>query len=463
MSENIFGTAGVRGIFGKDLDHNFIYKLGAAVSEYFGAGTYLIGWDCRVTSLAIANIAVSSLLSMGNEVHVAGLITTPALQKYIQDTKIYKGGLMITASHNPPEYNGIKVIRGDGVEISRKEEVSITKIFNELDLDIKWYNVSSKVLNKEDAAITYYIESLYNHIAPAVLKRKIKLGIDYANCSSYVTIRRLVNLFHNFKLIEVNNEVNGLFPGRLPEPTPENLKKTLKLFKKYSIDLGIAFDGDGDRGIIIDENNRVYWGDEIGVLVAYYMAEDLGINAVVTPVSSSILVETVLEPIGIKVVRTRVGAKNIVSKMIELNSILGFEENGGIIYAPHLLARDGAITLIMTLNLLSKYRKSLSELRKIFPTYYQFKLKYRLPKLDPSFETEILLKIREEAKDIVRVEEIDGIKLFHSEDEWVLIRPSGTEPLIRIFTESRDKKKAKELAELYYRKIKSIASNIVTN
>jgi phosphomannomutase/phosphoglucomutase len=396
------------------------------------------------------NILTAAVLCSGWDIDHAGLITTPALQKYVGDHSEYSGGIMVTASHNPPEYNGIKVILENGVEITEETELEISKLFYEMENTIDWKEISTMTRDVHSNVVAYYLDSLSLYIPKELLNKRIVLGLDYANCSSIETIRRLVNLFYNARLVEVNHFVDGIFPGRLPEPTPVNLERTIDVFKRNNIDLGVAFDGDGDRGIIIDTRGRVYWGDEIGTMIAYYLGDELNLKEVITPVSSSILVERVLEPIGIKVIRTRVGAKNIISKMMERGSKLGFEENGGIIYAPHLLARDGGITFVMSLNLIHKMNKDLYRLRERLPSYHQVKTKVRVEKLSKDDKYRLLVEIEEEKiKETIDIDHTDGIKLFLGEDSWVLIRPSGTEPLIRIFAEAKDEKTANHLAEYY--------------
>jgi len=463
--KNIFGTAGIRGVYGKDLTFDIIFKLGLALGKFSKGNKVLLGWDCRKSSVAISNILVSSLLSNGNDVNLAGLITTPALQKFIRDLREYGLGIMVTASHNPPKYNGIKVIKGDGTEISYKEEIEISKLFWNIDeIEIDWKRMSNSVTDIHEKVVSHYIDSLSAYMNRELLNRKFVIGLDYANCSSVVTIGRFLSLFRNIKMYELNYIINGFFPGRLPEPIPEHLKRTVDFFRSNNIDLGVAFDGDGDRGIVIDKYGKIYWGDEIGTLIAYYIGDELGINSVVTPVSSSIIVEKVLEPIGIKVYRTKVGAKNIVLKMIEKGSKLGFEENGGILFSPHLYARDGGITLLMSMRLLTEMNRELRSLRSKFPVYYQIKTKVTVEELEKNERITIIEEIKDKYSHIAyKIEELDGAKIFIDDDTWVLIRPSGTEPLIRIFTESPDPKRSKKLSETFKSEVIKLYKKIISS
>jgi phosphomannomutase/phosphoglucomutase len=259
------------------------------------------------------------------------------------------------------------------------------------------------------------------------------------------------------KTYDINYNIDGSFPNRPSEPRPENLGELSKKVVDYSADFGVGFDGDGDRALIVDEKGNVWWGDVIGALIAMYL-KDCGarINSVVTPVTSSSLVDIMLEPLNIKVYRTRVGAKNIVRKMIREASPLGFEENGGIIYAPHVYTRDGGIAMVLIMNLLSYYERPLSTLLRDTPELFQLKDKVKIS--NKQSISEILTKIEEDlGKDTYKIDRIDGIKLYYSIDRWVLVRPSGTEPIIRIFSEAPSKREAIELVE----KAKEIARDYI--
>lgn len=445
--KRLFGTSGIRGVFGKDLTLEKVLEIGFSIGTFYGENSRsILGWDCRTSSLTIASIITGALLSSGVNVEKAGMITTPAIQKYVQDKKIYDFGIIITASHNPPEYNGLKLIGREGVEEDSSKEDRIQKILENKSFNlVGWDGIGC--ITDNNAIPIYYVDSLYKHLIKNSKKRKYKVVLDYANCASAITIPLLLRKLPNIKYISLNSEIDGRFPNRPSEPRPENILETRRIVKYINADFGVAYDGDGDRALIIDERGEAWWGDAIGTLIAKYLLEyDMPLVSVVTPVTSSSLVEIVLKPLGIKVYRTRVGAKNIVYKMREVGAILGFEENGGVIYAPHVFTRDGGMALVLLMNILSLYEKKLSRLLQDFPKLIQLKDKVRIT--NDTHISDLLVGIEEKmGKEAYKTEKIDGVKIFYDIDKWILIRPSGTEPIIRIFAEAHSYEEATKLIE----------------
>ncbi len=446
--KRLFGTSGIRGVFGEDLAPGKILDIGLAIGTYYGVGSKaLVGWDCRLSSPAIVSIAVGGLLSSGVKVERAGLVSTPALQKYIQDHRKYDFGLIITASHNPPEYNGIKLIGSNGLEEDIEVEDQIQRILEKREFSIvKWDSVG-EVFENQDVP-SYYAEKLFEHLTLEARRRRFKIALDYVNCASMITIPLFLNkLEKQMDIVNLNYDLDGRFPNRPSEPKPDNLRELRRVVVEYNSDFGVGFDGDGDRALVVDEKGNVWWGDALGTVIAKYLRDNgYDIDSVVTPVTSSSLVDMILEPIGIKVIRTRVGAKNIVREMRKRGSVLGFEENGGIIYGPHVYTRDGGITTVFVMNMLAFYKKPLSEIMGIVPKLYQLKDKVRIVSRGDidAILTEVEEKLGKDAYDIDRT---DGVKIYYDIDRWLLVRPSGTEPIIRIFSEAPSEKEAYKIVE----------------
>lgn len=444
--KRLFGTSGIRGVFGKDLTPSKIIEIGLAIGTYYGKGKKaLIGWDCRETSPAIVSLVTGGLLSTGIKIDKCGLISTPAFQKYMQDNKRYDFGLIVTASHNPPEYNGIKLIGRGGLEEDIHVEDDIEDILKRKNFMIVDWDRVGKFGDNIDV-LGYYTKNLYMHVNKEAKKKGFKIALDFANCVSVITISPFLEKLNiGTKAYKINYVLDGRFPNRPSEPKPENLNELSKLVVDTKSDFGIGFDGDGDRAIIIDNEGKAWWGDAIGTLIARYL-KDYGykVSSVVTPVTSSSIVDIMLEPLNIKIYRTKVGAKNIVRVMRKEKSLLGFEENGGIIYAPHVYTRDGGITLVLIINILSFYKKPLSKLMKNMPELIQLKEKVFI-----SSRSEIhnILNDIEEKLGIntYKIDKRDGVKLYYDIDKWVLVRPSGTEPIIRIFSEAPTREEAKQL------------------
>ncbi len=450
----LFGTDGVRGIVNKELTPDFALKLGYAIGTFFGKGArILIGRDVRIGGLMIMRAVEAGLMSSGVKVYEADLITTPALQHSIR-SEGFDGGVMITASHNPPQYNGIKVLSPQGIEISREQEKEIEDIyFNERFRHVTWSEVTYNVV-KVNGLIEKYINWIASLVdKDLIAKRKFIVLVDAANSTPSLTTPIVARKL-GAKVISINSNLDPYFPSRPPEPTPETLIETANIVRTVDADMGIAHDADGDRGIIIDDKGRVHWGDRSAAVLARFLAEkhpELP-RRVFTAVSSSILVEEYLKPVGVEVVWTKVGSIDISYLMLSKGGgICGFEENGGFMYPKHLLVRDGTMKLALMLELLAAEKRKLSEIMDELPKYYPVKTKIPM-------EREIALKVIEEIKKLYsnyRQVTIDGVKVF-GEDFWFLVRPSGTEPILRIMVEAKDKEKAKSIAEELIKIAKSV-------
>ena len=450
----LFGTSGVRGIFNEDLTPERVLNISMAIGSYYGPKSKaLVGWDCRLSSKAISSIVIGGLISVGIDVYDCGYITTPAFQKYLKESGKFNFGLIVTASHNPPQYNGIKLIGSDGLEEYVNVEDKIEKILEERQFTkLEWNEVGVYKQIGNTPVIDTYVKSLINYLDKLSSTRKYKVVFDFVNCVSVFTIKKLVEKSGIIDPIYVNENLDGRFPNRPSEPKPENLTTLKETVVKTGADFGVGFDGDGDRAIIVDENGDAWWGDYLGTAIGKYLKETKGLTGLATPVTSSSVVDIVLGKLDVPIYRTKVGAKHIVRKMIEKNLVLGFEENGGIIYSPHVLTRDGGIATILTINMLNHFGQSLSQIMKSLPTLYQKKDKIRLINRNKLYP--VLSKLREEFEDkCIKIDAIDGIKLFFSEDEWVLVRPSGTEPIIRVFAESRDPAKTEDMVSFFKKKL----------
>ncbi|MGD0318893.1 MAG: phosphoglucosamine mutase, partial [Nitrososphaerales archaeon] len=428
--QRLFGTNGVRFVPGVSHDLDFTINLGEAIGTYFGGGELLVGQDGRVSSPALANAAISGLMSSGRDVAEAGLVPTPALQ-YAVKTMGFKGGVMVTASHNPAQYNGLKVAGSDGVEVPRLDEQRIEKIFfDRSQTKADWKTIG--VARPEPSVVRNYIAGILSKVdSKLIAGRKFTVVMDAGNGAQCVAAPYLVEAL-GCKLITLNSVVDGTFPGRGPEPTPEMLKDLSAVVRSVGADLGVAYDGDGDRSIFCDEEGRILWGDQTGCLIADYVLEKNPGGTIVTSVGSSQAVEIVAKKRNARVLRTRVGSVDVSRTIIERSAVFGFEENGGCMYMPHLPVRDGAMTTALMLECLASRGMAFSRaLAFSVPRFFQVKTKIDVDskKVDSMMRT-----VERQTKG--EIERIDGVKVWTDEHSWVLVRPSGTEPLIRVFAES---------------------------
>ena len=450
--QRLFGTNGVRFVPGVSHDLDFAINLGEAIGTFFGEGELLVGQDGRVSSPALANAAISGLMSSGRDVAEAGLVPTPALQ-YAVRTMGFKGGVMVTASHNPPQYNGLKVAGSDGVEVPRLDEQRIEKIFfDRSQTKADWKTIG--VARPEPSVVRNYIAGILSKVnSKLVSGRRFTVVMDTGNGAQCVAAPYLVEAL-GCKLITLNTVVDGSFPGRGPEPTPETLKDLSGAVKSAGADLGVAYDGDGDRSIFCDEEGRVLWGDQTGCLIADYVLERNPGGTIVTSVSSSQAIEVVARKRSAKVFRTRVGSVDISRTIVERNAIFGFEENGGCMYMPHIPVRDGGMTTALMLECLASRGMAFSRaLAFSVPRFYQAKTKIEVERK----KVEIVMRaVERQAKG--DVERVDGIKVRTDEHSWVLARPSGTEPLIRIFAESDSQERADLLVKKFAKVVKTASA-----
>lgn len=449
----LFGTNGIRGKFGDELTVELAVKIALAIGTYFNGGEILVGFDGRISSPILKRAVISGLLASGCNVAHAGMLPTPVLQFGVKYLK-YDGGVMITASHNPPEYNGIKVIGPDGIEIPRKEEEKIEKIFFEDKIHRAAWNEVGKIREETNIVEVYTNEIIKKVDVRKIASREFKVVVDPGNGVTSLTTPIVLEKI-GCKVIPINDIIDGKFPGRGPEPTPKVLGLISKMVTSSNADLGVSLDGDGDRAIFTDEKGVVHWGDKSGAIIEKYLLQREGGGVIVTPVSSSKLIEEVARKHNGKVLWTKVGSITVSHKLKEVGGLLGLEENGGIFYPPHQLVRDGTMATLLILELLSHEGKKLSQLISELPKYYNCKDKIPCPNhLKESVMKKMLSRVKSE--EAVKIETIDGIKIWKDEDKWVLIRPSGTEPIIRIYAEAKSDKEARELVERYKEKLTEV-------
>jgi phosphomannomutase / phosphoglucomutase len=411
--------------------------MGSSVASIFKGVKILVGRDGRTSSQMLAEAVVAGVLAQGNGVEDCGVITTPGLQ-YL--SKISGSpGLVITASHNPPEYNGFKVVDSDGIEIPRDEEERIEKLV----VDDSW-KVSRNPGRREQLNVPLepYIESVRGFVNRAMLPRSLKVVVDTGNGVSVLTTPVLLRSI-DCRVITVNDNIDGRFPGRTSEPRPENLLPLSTLVRQEKAAFGVAHDGDGDRAVFVDETGVVHSGDKSLTLIADEVLQKNPGSKVVTPVNSSQSVTEVVRKRRGKVVLTRVGSIHVARTMIREKAILGGEENGGIFYAPHQPVRDGTMATVLVLNSIIENRMPLSKLMARLPSFFMAKEKRNCP---DKKKDAVMKRIRQKLGNRV-TSTIDGIRVDIKNKGWFLVRPSGTEPLIRIYVEGKTENDLKRLLD----------------
>jgi phosphomannomutase/phosphoglucomutase len=275
----------------------------------------------------------------------------------------------------------------------------------------------------------------------AIRRKHFKVVVDTANSVGvFVTPYLLQEL--GCDVMTINAHLDGHFPGRLPEPKPETLGKLSTVVKAFGADLGVSHDGDADRCIFVDDKGNVCLGDWTGAIILDYVLEKHPQSVVVTPISSSKMVEDIVKGRGSEIRWTPVGSTQVSREMLTLHSVISMEDNGGIFFGPHQPVRDGAMAAALMLEILAKRGKSLSELVALLPRYYIIKERLNCP---DGQKQKVLQRVAEATEDYKRTT-IDGLKLFF-DDGSILLRPSGTEAIFRVFAEAKDEKRARQLAD----------------
>ncbi|HEX5358891.1 MAG TPA: phosphoglucosamine mutase [Candidatus Nitrosotalea sp.] len=441
----LFGTNGIRGVFGEDLTLDFISKITLSLASFFKKGPILVGYDGRESSIAISKIVTAALSSAGLDSAICGLVPTPCLQFATRQLG-YNGGIMITASHNPPQYNGLKVIANDGIEISRESELLVEQFY----FAKKW-RIAKKFgsIKTESNTINTYLSGIKKRVNVSKIRsKKLKIVLDLGNGAQAVTAPTLCKEL-GCETVLINEKIDGNFSGRGSEPTPQNLDKLSDMIIKSKADLGIAFDGDGDRSIFCDEFGKILTGDRSALLLSKYIIKKQPQSKIVTSVNSTSVIEKIAAESKSHVLRTRVGSVEVSRKMVEENAIIGFEENGGFMYGRHNQVRDGSMTMAILLDLLASSKNSLSQEMDALPPSFTTKGKIECSRDDFKKIVKIL-KTEPYKKDLT-----DGIKLSLDDSSWIMVRLSGTEPIARIYAESSSQSKLDEIFAKYMQKVKT--------
>ncbi|MDF1556634.1 MAG: phosphoglucosamine mutase [ANME-2 cluster archaeon] len=437
----LFGTNGVRGIANKEMTADMALALGKSLGTYMQrhqtGGRVAVGRDTRISGEMLESAAIAGLLSTGLEVTDVGVLPTPALQYYVRSYA--DAGVMITASHNPREYNGLKIIAGDGTEFSRSGEAEVETIyFSEQFHAAEWDQTGS--FSRDSTTLRTYMDAITSLVdVDAIRNAGLTIVVD-PGCGASCEVTPLLLRELGCKVITLNAQPDGTFPGRAPEPTKDVLTDLMNMVRSSGADLGVAHDGDADRVAFVDETGEFLDEEDLlAIMAGHVLSHNKG--KVVTPVSSSLRIKDVTESMGGELIWTAVGSIDVARKMIETGAVFGGEGNGGLIFPEFQYCRDGAMTAARMLEILAGGKK-LSELKSGIPEYHNIKTKIQCSNLDEVVQ-KVATALNEQDQN---VDDTDGLKVWYP-DGWILIRPSGTEPIIRIYAESKSSKRARELME----------------
>lgn len=444
----MFGTNGIRGVANDFLCCDNLIKIGMSIAKVLGPGPIAIAMDTRTSSDMIRSAVSAGIMSMGCDIYNLGVVPTPAIQYYVKTHDRIGGGVMITASHNPPEFNGVKCISSDGTECSPKEEKAIEDSFDMVLTPVSWDKIGSETVITD--AGEEYIDSIVSKVdVEKIRSAKLTVCIDCANGASSATTPRMLKKI-GVKAISINSSPDGMFPGHFSEPVESNLSDLKRLVVETKADIGAAHDGDADRCIFITNKGRYLTGDvSLALLSKDAVSNGANKKAVTTVATSSMIVDAV-RGAGGSVELTAVGSPIVARKMIECGGIIGGEDNGGIIFAEHQYCRDGAMAIAKMLEMIAK-NGPLEDQISTLPKYHTIK---HVLLCEEEYKKEVLNELIKNHKND-KTNTLDGLRIDY-DDGWTIMRPSGTEPKFRITVESKDQKVAEKYAELFKKEYESI-------
>jgi phosphomannomutase len=456
----IKSISGIRGTIGGPpgdaLTPVDVVKFAAAYGTWIKARKgkkIIIGRDARLSGEMVSNLVSATLQGLGLHVIDLGLSTTPTVEIAVPIEKAH-GGIILTASHNPIQWNALKLLNEKGEFLSGADGAEILKLATEERFDfapvenLGTYEKKEKYIQKHiDLVLKYKGVDI-----KAISKAKFKIAVDAVNSSGGIAVPKLLKALGVKKIVELYCEPTGRFAHN-PEPLPEHLKAISKVVRKQNCDLGIVVDPDVDRLALIMEDGKPFGEEYTLVAVADYLLKKKKGNTV-SNLSSTRALRDITEKAGGKYTAAAVGEVNVVTAMKETKAVIGGEGNGGVIVPDFHYGRDALMGIALFLSHLAKSKLSATELRKSYPNYFISKNKIELT---PQIDVDGVLEKMKARYANENINTIDGVKIdFEKEKEWVHLRKSNTEPIIRIYAESQDEKKADALAQRIITDIKEL-------
>ena len=441
MGTLMTGISGVRGIIGDGLDPRTIVKYVNAYADFVKEGKVIIGRDSRLSGEMVKKLTAGTLMAKGIDVIDIGICPTPTVQFNVKELNA-AGGIAISASHNPNQWNALKLLNSTGQFLTPEEYNSMTRNLDNSESAFKsWGDLGKK---------TEYDEGLKNHInailklnfldLESIRKKEFKIVVDCVNGAGAYCVPDFLRSF-GCKVVEMNCNKDGVLVPN-PEPLPENITETLIKVSEVKADFGIVVDPDVDRLVLITEKSQPFVEENtITQAVKFILSKQAG--DVVVNLSTTRAVDNIADKFGAKVFRSPVGEANVVKKMKEVDAVIGGEGSGGVIYPALHYGRDALCAIAITLQHLTEYGEPISILKESLPQYFISKKKINVNN-DPDV---IINNIIQEFKK-VKINTEDGVRVDF-DDHWIHFRKSNTEPIIRIITEAQTKSEAEEYSKKY--------------
>lgn len=456
----IKSISGIRGTIGgqpgEGLSPLDVVKYAAAYAQWAKQQhpgqtiTIVVGRDARISGPMVKSLVVATLSGMGCMVVDLGLATTPTTEIAVKEESA-QGGIILTASHNPKQWNALKLLNQDGEFLNAAEGAKVLEIAEQEDYVFAQVDDLGETFEKDYTDIhIQQVLDLELVDVDAIRNANLKVAVDAVNSVGGIVIPRLLKALGVKEVVEINCEATGHF-AHTPEPLPENLVETSEIIRDSGVDVGFVVDPDVDRLAIISEDGSMFNEEYSLVSIADYVLSQTPGNTV-SNLSSSRALRDITEKHGGTYSAAAVGEVNVVAKMKATNAVIGGEGNGGIIYPASHYGRDSLVGVGLFLSLLAKSGLKCSELRKTYPDYFISKNKIELtPDIDVD---SILVKMKQKYKH-EQVTDIDGVKIDFA-DRWVHLRKSNTEPIIRIYAEAPSMDEADHLAQTIIQDIRSL-------
>lgn len=455
----IKSISGIRGTIGGNTGDNLtpldIVKFSAAYATFIKDSTksdkpkIVIGRDARISGDMVHRIITGTLIGMGCDVVDIGMATTPTTEIAVTKEGA-SGGIIITASHNPKQWNALKLLDGNGEFLNAADGKEILDIAEAESFSFAQVDNLGKVVQKQ--YLQEHIKSVLSLElvdVKAIEKANFSVAVDCVNSVGGIAIPELLYALGVKKIFKLHCAPHGNFSHN-PEPLPENLTELASLTKTSDADVGFAVDPDVDRLAVYCEDGEPFGEEYTLVAVSDYILQHTPGNTV-SNLSSTRALRDVTEKRGGKYFAAAVGEVNVVTKMKEVNAVIGGEGNGGVIYPASHYGRDALAGIALFLTFMAKSGKKPSELRKEYPSYFMSKQKVELT---PDIDTDMILEKMKEKFSNEKVTDIDGVKIDF-EDKWVHLRKSNTEPIIRVYSEAKSQDEARLLGEKVINLIKS--------
>ncbi|MBC7362766.1 MAG: phosphoglucosamine mutase [Candidatus Aminicenantes bacterium] len=444
-------VSGVRGIVGESLTPQIATRFASAFGTYIGQGQILVGQDSRPSGVMLKKAVLSGLLATGCQPIEVGILPIPTIL-FLTKEKQAAGAVVITASHNPLDWNGLKFIGPEGLYLKASQVEEFLDIFHQGEFTFVKADRIKPVIQEKKAG-ELHLQKILNRLKVKTIKnRKFRVVADCANGAGAILLPQFLQEL-GCEVLFINTEITGSFAHQ-SEPTPENLKELCRKVKEFKADLGLAQDADADRLALVDEKGRTLGEDlTLTLAVAHVLSKKKGPVAV--NLSASMVIEDLARKYQVPVFRTKIGESNVVEKMLETKAVIGGEGNGGVIWPEVHPCRDSFAAAGLVLEFLAESGKTLSELAQGFPKYYMIKDKLSCPS-ELAFRAVLELRHRYEKETIST---LDGLKIIR-EDSWVHLRPSNTEPIIRLIAESKSAARTRTLIRSFKKELVDIIKKL---